>query len=336
MNISKESLLECIPSTSISYHNDDLDIDYWVVRSEDKSEYIVVYENENEIFLEWNSHPGENFQVELSDFITKCQLEQGEYDIGDSDSEETEDNEGAEDLEVRKQKLEESKRDIVAEDISSSFERKLDLNENNVGDDSIKAYYPNQKLNKVLDKISKMNYADNTFNSKKHEDNLETILEKDGFVKIDKNEVPSSTLYFMSQPNGKQSPPDFRVFSDGEYIDIECKSCQANYKPMWNASYPSDDMVYVYTNKKDNETLVFSGAEVVTPVVKEIYEEYKLLNKKLHQEVNNKLKALSEHDNPYGMQVYARNMFVQSKNLKAHMKEEYKQAVLDKYKKNEM
>jgi len=241
-----------------------------------------------------------------------------ESDESEEESDELEEESGAEELDSRLRNL------------NTNKEKELK------SDWKIPAFYPNKKLNNILDKISHMNYADNTFNSKKHEDNLETILEKDGFVKIEKNEVPNTESYFMSQPNGKQSPPDFRVFSNGEYIDIECKSCQANYKPMWNASYPSDDMVYVYTNKKDNETLVFSGAEVVTPAVKEIYEEYKVLNKKLHQEVNNKLKALSESDNPYGMQVYARNMFVQSKNLKAHKKEEYKQAVLNKYKKNEM
>jgi len=99
---------------------------------------------------------------------------------------------------------------------------------------------------------------------------------------------------------------------------------------MWNASYPCENIIYVYTNMTDNNTIVFAGDEIVTPDVKEIYEQYKLENKELHQRFNDKLRSLKV--NPYGMQVYARNMFVQTKHLDANNKTIYKTNVIDKIK----
>jgi hypothetical protein len=108
------------------------------------------------------------------------------------------------------------------------------------------------------------------------------------------------------------------------------------FKPMWNASYPKDNMVYVYTNKSDNDTVLFLGSEIITPDVKQIYEEYIKLNKKLHHDINEKLNALNEVQIPYGMQVYARNMFVQTKHLKKQNKQLFKQNVINKLKKTNL
>lgn len=184
-------------------------------------------------------------------------------------------------------------------------------------------------LKRLFEDIANLNYGVNKFNEKVHEGNLEALLKKRGFKAISKEEGEKGDFY-IKEPNGGQSPPDFRVFSNGEKVDIECKSCQKGYKPMWNASYPDDKIIYVYTNKSDNETLLFTGDEIITEKVREIYERYKTLNKELHKRINNELSELPEKDNPYGMQVYARNMFVQTKHLKRGQKAEYIKKVMGK------
>lgn len=186
------------------------------------------------------------------------------------------------------------------------------------------------KIARVLEDISNMNYGINKFGEKIHENNLEGVLRTRGFKATDDVDSLGNGDFYIKEPNGAQNPPDFRIFSRGESLDIECKSCQKGYKPMWNASYPDSNSIYVYTNKTDNETILFTGEEVITAKVREIYEKYKRLNKGLHKEINEELKALSEEENPYGMQVYARNMFVQTRHLKRENKTEYKKRILIK------
>jgi hypothetical protein len=211
-----------------------------------------------------------------------------------------------------------------------------------LGDDTdwnISAYYPDQRqqsegiLLDVMNKISEMKYASNTFKDKRHEQNVEDILKDAGFKKVERIEdVGSDGFYYIPQPNGSQSPPDFRVVANGESVDIECKSCKNGYKPMWNASYPKDDTVYVFTNRKDNNTMVFFGNKIVTPQVKAIYDDYIEQNKQLEKVFNQRLNALSVEQNPYRMRVYARNMFVQTRHLNRDQQQQYKEDVINKLK----
>lgn len=189
-------------------------------------------------------------------------------------------------------------------------------------------------LRQFITKINSLNYGKNTLTSVGHEDNLEKLFIDLGLQKSEKTKSKSHTqmnFSFIKHPNGTQNTPDFRVNINNKIINIECKSCQTRYKPMWNASYPSEDTIYIYTNKKDNKTIIFLGTEIVQPKVKKILEEYKLLNKKLHKEINEKLNDLTNEENPYGMNVYARNMFVQTKNLNNRDIdiEQYKETLLD-------
>jgi hypothetical protein len=174
-------------------------------------------------------------------------------------------------------------------------------------------------LRQFITKINSLNYGKNTLTSVGHENNLEKLFIDLGLQKLEKLKSKTKTkltnFSFIKHPNGTQKTPDFKVNINNKIINIECKSCQSQYKPMWNASYPSEDTIYIYTNKKDNKTIIFLGTEIVQSKVKKIFEEYKLLNKKLHNEINEKLNYLTNDENPYGMNVYARNMFVQTKNL---------------------
>ena len=293
LGLDKATFLQCFSPIS-HYHDDEHDVDYWLIKI--KAKTIYVYDWDGEMYIN-DSQINEKMQAELE----KCSEKQ------------------------------------TSEKVKNIDEM---LGKMSVGNDdewTIPAFYPdkNKVLIDVLHEIEEMNYASNCFTDKKHEGNVEDILKNNGFIKTT-SKLETNGLYYIPQPNGAQAPPDFRIFANDEQLDIECKSCKQGYKPMWNASYPKEDMAYVYTNKRDNNTLLFLGSEIVTPEVKEIYDEYVELNKKLHSEINQKLNRLNERQNPYGMQVYARNMFVQTKHLRQDNKHLYKQRLIEKMKKNNL
>ena len=178
----------------------------------------------------------------------------------------------------------------------------------------------------LVEDMSKLEYASNKLNNKSHQRSVEGVIEKRGIEKYDGSN--KQEVYYRSEPNGTQQPPDIRVYKkDNEektiyYCDIECKSCENGYKPMWNANYPSNNMIYVYANKKDNRTIVFTGDKLVSPEIRGIFEDYKTKTKQLELETNKRLADLSMN-NPYRMAVYARNMFVQKANLEVVLSKMY-------------
>lgn len=163
------------------------------------------------------------------------------------------------------------------------------------------------KLNKLITdlKCAKLDLTRN------HEWSIERLLVLNGFS----NHLENQQCYYIHQPNGSQKPPDFRVYDNDEYIDIECKSSKSSYKPMWNCSIPNRLTYYLFTNTKENNTLIIKGDRIVTIPLIKILNEYKLETKKLENRFNDLLKELSEDENPYKMSVYARNMFVQRRNF---------------------
>lgn len=125
---------------------------------------------------------------------------------------------------------------------------------------------------------------------------------------------------YIKQPNGCQMAPDFRVLIKNETVDIECKSSKTHYTPMWNSTYPDNKTLYLFSNQRDNKTIVFNGSTVMTRQVETIYKEYTENLKKLQKETNEKLSKVA---NPYRMRVYARKMFSQGRNLDKRKTEEY-------------
>ena len=115
------------------------------------------------------------------------------------------------------------------------------------------------KLMNLLEEISHLQYGSNTFKEKNHEASVEAIICKHGFrenkVSTSSNKQSNVGYWYTKQPNGSQQPPDFRLGLEDNTMDIECKSCKTGYKPMWNASFPEQNTVYVFTNKKNNETI---------------------------------------------------------------------------------
>lgn len=178
------------------------------------------------------------------------------------------------------------------------------------------------RFKSLLEEILQVEYSSNTFNEKTHEACVEAIICKNGFqdTSTSTNKQSNPGYWYSKQPNGSQQPPDFRVGFEDTTMDIECKSCKTGYKPMWNASFPDQNTVYVFTTKKNNETVLFTGDELVTPEVRAIYEKYKRLNKELQKQINHELDTLPVKSNPYRMNVYARNMFVQTRHLNTQHK----------------
>lgn len=139
-------------------------------------------------------------------------------------------------------------------------------------------------------------------------------------------------IEFEKHPNGTHRFPDFRIKLGEDFTeyDVECKSSKSNYIPLWNCTYPQKEAIYIFTNKKHNETLVFSGNEIITDKISTVFEEYKIKHKELAALCNKKLQKLK---NPYGLKIYPRNMFTQSKNLNILSKARYLKNVMKMIKK---
>lgn len=173
------------------------------------------------------------------------------------------------------------------------------------------------KLKQLIKSFKNLKYSHTecTFNYKTHEQSVEDIIIQSGFILKHKDEKINGYCY-LNQPNGSQNPPDFRVFDGESFIDIECKSKKTGYKPMWNSSIPNKDTFYIFSNQKDNCTLVIEGKDIITQKLEYELNQYKKETKLLENKYNKILKELSENDNPYQIGVYARNMFVQNKHFK--------------------
>lgn len=175
------------------------------------------------------------------------------------------------------------------------------------------------KLKLLLQNIKQLKYSHNNFNSKIHEESVEKIIIESGFKhKLDKNDIDEK-FYYINQPNGSQRPPDFIVVDNDESIELECKSKKTGYKPMWNSSYPNSTNLYIFTNQKDNHTLIIPGNKIITPKLEEMLIKYKNYNKLFHDKFNKELKKLSKEDNPYDINVYARSMFIQNKHFETDL-----------------
>lgn len=171
------------------------------------------------------------------------------------------------------------------------------------------------ELKQLVKKLKDLTYSECTLNHKTHEESVRKIITKAGFTEVSLRINKNIGFYFISQPNGTQNPPDFRVYHDDEYINLECKSKKTGYKPMWNSSIPSKDTIYIFTNQKDNKTLIIDGQNIITHKLDKLLNDYKNETKLLQNKHNDILSKLSEVDNPYKIGVYARNMFVQNKHF---------------------
>lgn len=179
------------------------------------------------------------------------------------------------------------------------------------------------KLNKLINSLKCIKSLDL---SDCHERSVEKLLISHGFkkrlrfynkhrVKKRLNRCNNHGNYYIYQPFGSQKPPDFRIYDNDEYFDIECKSSKTTYKPMWNCTIPNRLTYYLFTNTRDNMTKIIKGDKIVTIPLIKLLNEYKSATKELEKRYNFLISQLSPEENPYNLNVYARNMFLQRRNF---------------------
>jgi len=127
-------------------------------------------------------------------------------------------------------------------------------------------------------------YAD----SKKHELRMRRWLIEAGFKKHD----------IKYQPYGSNNPPDWLVKVDSKWVELECKT-SLEAKVSFNDTPPSKNVLYIFSSKRHNDTMVFYGQDVFKRGVKKSFDEYIKKAKALEKKYINEC-MLSKRLNPYG------------------------------------
>ncbi len=101
---------------------------------------------------------------------------------------------------------------------------------------------------------------------------VEFLLVKNGFKLVDRTD-PLHQGHFQRDPNGSMASPDFLVSLDGDVlrVSLECKSMKTGVSPMYNASIPSGDTIYILSSGKYNKTIVYYGKHIVSDKKIELY-----------------------------------------------------------------
>ena len=130
-----------------------------------------------------------------------------------------------------------------------------------------------------------------------HENQVEELLKKYG-------------LDYMSQPNGIQQSPDFRIWygahSSEKHIDVECKSSK-QVKPMYNSGLPKLGVFYVFSSQKYDSTTIYLADDIVTDEKRELYEALTTEYKKILTEFQSR----EGWNDPRGFDFYMRAMYTQ-------------------------
>lgn len=139
-------------------------------------------------------------------------------------------------------------------------------------------------------------YRSNSQDNPLHENQVRELLDKHGFD-------------YVWQPNGPQQSPDFRVtLPNGRVVDIECKSSKQAY-PTYNGGLPKENVIYIFSSKKYDQTTIFFADDVVSKSKRELFA---CLIEELRA-VLDKYRAMPEwQEDDRGFDFYIRNMFIQS------------------------
>lgn len=127
------------------------------------------------------------------------------------------------------------------------------------------------------------------------------------FESVVESQLIKLNVRYIAQPNGTQSPPDFRLFIDNHEYNLELKSSKNGYA-MWNSSLPVENTIYFYVNTKDNTRAVFLGRDIMSIAETELLLEYSAKYNQLAAEYNARLQ-----DSAWS--VYPRKMFENRKRL---------------------
>ena len=136
-------------------------------------------------------------------------------------------------------------------------------------------------------------YKPNSQQNPEHENQVEELLEKHG-------------LNYVSQPNGIQQSPDFRIYH-GDVIDVECKSSKQAF-PVYNSGLPKPGVVYVFSSQKYDSTTIYLADDIIADKKRELYSQYLIEQDELLQKFRN----LEDWKDVRGFDFYNRAMYTQS------------------------
>jgi hypothetical protein len=122
------------------------------------------------------------------------------------------------------------------------------------------------------------------------------------------NIIPCGT--YIPQPFGTHKNPDF-VIRDarGKLFAFEAKSAKKS-APMYNSGGLKHNFVYVFSNEKNDSTVVYLGRDIVTIEQQKLIDEH--INRAREQdiELNRRLKEIDTNDR--GISYYTRPMIQQN------------------------
>lgn len=174
----------------------------------------------------------------------------------------------------------------------------------------------------LIKKLFDLEYKSNTFADKKHENRVRDTIESLGIKKTkdssiikilkDKKNINKfvgelvDVVVYIEQPFGSQKSPDFIICFYGHIIWVECKS--GKNRISWNSGYPQENVLYVFSSKKTNNTTVFLGSQT------EIYIENKKFEERYNQfDKKNKESSKEEFENIFkseNFSFYSRRMLI--------------------------
>lgn len=171
-------------------------------------------------------------------------------------------------------------------------------------------------MKRTINKILTLEHTSNQYN--KHEKQIEAILKDHGYVKKTikqlnfekqairdtKYDKSDNTMWYIPQPCGTQSFPDFIVGDKlGNIFYLECKS-NKNDSIVWNSGMPKSKAIYIFSSGKHNKQTVAMGSDLWS---KEEIE----LQQKIRKVIEETYKPLN--DTGHKVKYYGRHMHVDKK-----------------------
>jgi hypothetical protein len=158
-----------------------------------------------------------------------------------------------------------------------------------------------------------------------HEKAIESILNKNKFIRYDENvfnkqklkqwlndpsSCPMRVGHYFYQPCGTHNKPDFVVrISESIIVPLEAKSSKGT-KPQYNSGGIDPEYVYIFSSESHNKTTLYFGKDIISAEQQQIIDNLILDQKKLEKEANKKLR---ESDKTFrGVSYYTRPMIIQT------------------------
>ena len=133
------------------------------------------------------------------------------------------------------------------------------------------------------------------------------------------NDKDNMVDFFVSQPFGSQSYPDFLIFTKNYIVPIEIKySSDKSKKPMWNGNVPKANGIYIFGNNSYQDFTFFKGIDILPNKEKEKlfkFWEETIINYENYRKDAKQLFENKSLDIEYGFDVYPRKTFQQNKQV---------------------